>query len=219
MASGVSLSEQAQQNANAFIASLPDDVKHIVGSSMQALMESNIGSQAKNVGDQAPDFSLPNVKGGLSALSDFFETGPVVLSFYRGGWCPYCNLEFKALQSRLEEFKSLGATLIGISPETPDNSLTTVEKNNLQFDVLSDVGNYVVKQYGLSFIVDESMRPLYLKWGINVPEANGDDSYELPIPATYVIDQQGVIRAAHVDKNYINRMDPEDIVVALKSIK
>jgi len=219
MAQSPSLSEQTQQQANDFIASLSEDVQQIVGASMQRLLASEIDKGAKKSGDQAPDFLLPNVRGGQKSLSDYLKAGPVVLSFYRGGWCPYCNLEFRALQARLPEFKALGATLVGISPETPDASLTTVEKNNLEFEVLSDVGNRVIKEYGLLYVVDEKMRPLYLEWGLDVPAANGDGSYELPIPATYVIDRKGIIQAAHVDKNYINRMDPGDIVEALKAIQ
>ncbi|NOX43339.1 MAG: AhpC/TSA family protein [Gammaproteobacteria bacterium] len=219
MAQQPSLTERAQQQANEFIESLDDDSKQTLRLSMQRLSESDIDKNAKRIGDQAPDFCLPSVKGGDRKLSDYLKEGPVVLSFYRGGWCPYCNLEFKALQECLPEFKQLGATLIGISPETPDNSLSTVEKHNLEFEVLSDVGNRVVKEYGLLCIVDQKMRPLYLDWGIDVPESNGDNSYELPIPATYVIDQKRIIQAAHVDKIYINRMDPNDIVEALKALK
>ena len=219
MAQSHSLSEQAQQQANDFIASLSEDVRQIVSASMQKLLASEIDKDAKKIGDQAPDFLLPNVRGGQKSLSDYLKKGPVVLSFYRGGWCPYCNLEFRALQARLPEFKALGATLVGISPETPDVSLTTVEKSNLEFEVLSDVGNQVIKEYGLLCVVDEKMRPLYLEWGIDVPAANGDGTYELPIPATYVIDRKGVIHAAHVDKNYINRMDPGDIVEVLQAIQ
>lgn len=219
MAQTPSLSEQAQQQANDFIASLAEDVRQVVSASMQKLLASGIDKDAKKSGDQAPDFLLPNVRGGQKSLSDYLKEGPVVLSFYRGGWCPYCNLEFRALQARLPEFKALGATLVGISPETPDVSLTTVEKNNLEFEVLSDVGNQVIKEYGLLCVVDEKMRPLYLEWGIDVPAANGDGRYELPIPATYVIDRQGIIHASHVDKNYVNRMEPDDIVEALQAIQ
>ena len=167
----------------------------------QRLLESNITDHAKGVGDVAPPFRLPNIKGGHTSLLELLECGPVVLSFYRGGWCPFCNLEFKALHDKLPEMQALGATLVGISPETLVVSQQTVRDHQLEFEVLSDEGNQVVKDYGLLMVVDEAIRPYYAQWGINIPAANGDESFELPVPATYVIDQTGVIRAAHVDKN------------------
>ncbi len=213
------LAEQTEKAANEFISRLSEDAQKIVGGSFEKLLVSDVAKDAINVGDKAPDFSLPSVRGGNIRLYEALKKGPVILSFYRGGWCPFCNLEFKALQERLPEMKALDATLIGVSPETPDNSLSTVEKHQLKFDVLSDVGNVVVREYGLIMTVYEEVRPLYLEWGIDLPASNGDDSYELPVPATYVIDTDGVIRAAHVDKDYTKRMEPADIVAALRAIK
>jgi len=213
------LNEQTQQALSEFIASLGTEAQQTVGGAFAKLMDSDVAAKAKSVGDHAPDFNLPNVRGGETRLSELLKQGPVVVSFYRGGWCPFCNLEFKALHDCLPEIKALGATLIGISPETPDNSLSTVEKHGLQFEVLSDQGNAVARDYGLVMVLFEEMRPLYREWGINVPEANGDESYELPVPATYVIDPKGVIRAAHVDKDYTRRMEPADILAALRELK
>ncbi len=218
MSEQYTLAEQTRKKASEFIASLPDDVQKTVGGAFEKLMQSGFASNAINVDDPAPDFFLPNVSGGTTRLSEYLQQGPVVLSFYRGGWCPFCNLEFKALQDILPTIKSLGARLIGISPETPDNSLSTVEKHHLQFEVLSDVGNKVAQQYGLVMTVFEELRPLYLQWGIDIPAANGDSSYELPVPATYVIATNGVVRAAHVDKDYTKRMEPADIITALAAM-
>jgi peroxiredoxin len=108
--------------------------------------------------------------------------------------------------------------LIGVSPETPDNSLTTTEKHGLEFEVLSDIGNRTARDYGLIFTVYEEMRPLYLKWGLDVPACNGDDTWELPVPATYLIDTHRVVRAAHVDKDYTKRMEPTQLLEALKQL-
>lgn len=215
MSKQATLAEQTQNRVSEFIASLPDDAQQIVGGAFEKLKQSDFGSNACNVGDVAPDFSLPNATGLSLQLSDYLQEGPVVLSFYRGGWCPFCNLEFKALQDRLPEIKSLGAKLIGVSPETPDNSLATIEKHKLRFEVLSDVGNKVANDYGLVMTVFEELRPLYQQWGIDIPAANGDDSFELPIPATYVIATDGVVKAAHVNKDYTKRMEPADIITAL----
>lgn len=212
------LAEQTQETVEAFIGGLPEEVQQTVGGVMQRLMSSNITDNASNVGDKAPEFRLPNVKGGDTTLSELLESGPVVLSFYRGGWCPFCNLEFKALHDKLPEMQALGATLVGISPEALAVSQQTAQDNALEFEVLSDEGNRVARDYGLVMIVDEAIRPHYMQWGIDIPTANGDETFELPVPATYVIDQSGVIRAAHVDKDYTKRMEPADIVAALRAL-
>ncbi len=212
------LAEQTQETVETFIGGLSEDVQQTVGGVMQRLMSSNIADNASNVGGKAPEFSLPNVKGGETALSELLESGPVVLSFYRGGWCPFCNLEFKALHDKLPEMQTLGATLVGVSPETLAVSQQTAQDNALEFEVLSDEGNRVAREYGLIMVVDEAIRPHYLQWGIDIPTSNGDETFELPVPATYVIDQSGVIRAARVDKDYTKRMEPADIVAALKAL-
>jgi peroxiredoxin len=214
-----SLSDQLGESVGAFISSLPEDDARIVGASFEKLHSSHTAESAIAVGEIAPNFTLPDATGKTLNLHSKLNEGPVVLSFYRGGWCPFCNLELQALQALLPEIKALGANLIGISPETPDNSMTTVEKQQLQFDVLSDVGNSTARGYGLIFTVYEEMRPLYLKWGLDVPASNGDDSWELPVPATYIIDSNCVVRTAHVDKDYTKRMEPGQILTALRNLK
>jgi len=170
-------------------------------------------------GDKAPDFTLPNAKGGSVNLKQALESGSVILNYYRGGWCPFCNLEFRALSKAQPDFKALGARLIGISPETPDTSLSTAEKNRLDYDVLSDEGNVVARQYGLVMKVPEIYRPLYMGMNLDVPVFNGDDSWELPLPATYVVDHEGIIRGGYVDNDYTNRMEPTEIIRVLQSLK
>lgn len=213
-----SYNEVAQQKVQEFIGGLPEDVQHTVLGAMQRLLESDVASQARSVGDAAPDFSLPNASGGQTRLSELVARGPVVLSFYRGGWCPFCNLEFKALHDRLDEFKQLGATLLGVAPETLPNTIQTARDHNLQFEVCSDEGNLVAREYGLVMTVDEAIRPHYLEWGIDLVRANGDERFELPVPATYIIDSNGIIRAAHVNKDYTKRMEPTAIVAALHAL-
>ena len=212
------LKDQLEETVQAFMASLPEDEAQLTAKSFEKLHASDTGDSAINTGDTAPDFELPNATGGTVRLYETLNKGPVILNFYRGGWCPFCNLELQALQSRLHEIKSLGATLIGISPETPDNSLTTAEKHQLDFDVLSDPGNNTTRAYGLIFTIYEEMRPLYLKWELDVPAFNGDDSWELPVPATYLIDKDKAVRAAHVDKDYTKRMEPELILAELRKL-
>jgi peroxiredoxin len=214
-----SLADRLGETVESFMSSLADEDARITGGSFEKLAASQTAENALAIGDTAPDFSLPNVTGDPVSLHDLLDKGPVVLNFYRGGWCPFCNLELQALQARLPEIKALGATLVGISPETPDNSLTAIEKHQLEFEVLSDIGNKTARTFGLLFTVYEEMRPLYLKWGLDVPASNGDDSWELPVPATYVIGSNGVIHAAHVDKDYTRRMEPDAVITALQELQ
>ena len=214
-----SLADRIGETVKSFMSALPENEAQITAGSFEKLYASNIAENAIVAGDIAPDFTLPNITGDPVTLYRALNSGPVVLSFYRGGWCPFCNLELQALQAQLSEFRALGANLIGISPETPDNSLSAIDKHQLEFEVLSDIGNKTASKYGLLFTVYEEMRPLYLKWRLDVPASNGDDSWELPVPATYVIDTASVVRAAHVDKDYTRRMEPAQILATLRELK
>ena len=213
------LNTQIAETVAAFMEQLTPETALVVTASFEKLAASQVAEFAKTIGDAAPDFTLPNAIGRPVSLSGLLARGPVVLSFYRGGWCPFCSLELQALQAIQPEIQSLGATLVGISPETPDNSLSTKQKQQLTFEVLSDQGNRVARDYGLLFQIYDEMRPLYLEWGFDLPAVNGDDSWEIPVPATYVIDPGGVIRAGHVDKDYTRRMEPADILAALHTIQ
>ncbi|OLT60909.1 peroxiredoxin-like family protein [Moorena bouillonii] len=199
-------------------AKLPEEAKAIMAKAGEELANSGIVDNSLNVGDKAPNFTLPNAVGKPVELQDLLATGAVVISFYRGQWCPYCNLELRALQQFLPEIQKLGATLVAISPQTPDNSLSTTEKNHLTFEVLSDVGNKIAKEFGLVFTVPEELRPVYQSFGIDLPAHNGDETFELPIAATYVINSDGTITHAFVDLDYTKRLDPEEIVSALQTL-
>ena len=142
----------------------------------------------------------------------------MVLAFYRGHWCPYCNVALRALQQALPQFRGAGARLMAISPETPDHSMSLIERQKLEYDVLSDAGNRVARDFGLAFKLPESVRPVYERLGITLPAFNGDESFELPVPATYVIDRDGRIRWAHVDADYTKRAEPAQILAALNQI-
>jgi peroxiredoxin len=122
------------------------------------------------------------------------------------------------LQLMMSEIKSLGATLVAISPQVPEKSLATAEQNQLSFEVLSDVGNKVARQFGLVFTLPERLRTIYKQFGADVAEANGDERYELPLAATYVIDVDGIIRYSFVDTDYTKRLEPEEVVKVIKKI-
>ena len=214
----MTLTEQLQEFRNNFRQNVDETIQETMGAATAALKASGILDSVVTEGQQAPDFTLPDVNGQPVRLSDKLKEGSVVVSFYRGQWCPYCNLELRALQNALPDFQKRGAQLIAISPKTPDNSFSTTEKNELTFDVLSDVGNVVAREYGLVFILPEELRPIYSSFGIDLPAHNGDDAFELPIPATYVISQDGAIALASANADYVNRLEPDAIIRALDEL-
>ena len=214
----MSLTAQLQTQKTQFLAQVPTETAGTMGQATQDLIQSGIVDRSIAVGQAAPNFKLPNVTGHQIELQALLQQGPVVISFYRGQWCPYCNLELRALQQVLPEIQALGATLVAISPQTPDHSLSTVEKNELTFEVLSDVGNQVARDYGLVFQLPEQLRPIYQGFGIDLPAHNGDRTFELPIPATYVIGTHGLVIHGFVDPDYTQRLEPEEILNALQSL-
>ncbi|MEM9212853.1 MAG: peroxiredoxin-like family protein [Cyanobacteria bacterium P01_F01_bin.150] len=217
-ATATSLTDAIAQYKAQFRQKVADPIKATMATATQNLIDSGIADRTLKEGETLPDIQLPNATGQIVAIRDLLQAGPVVISFYRGGWCPYCNLELKALQNKLPEIKGLGANLVAISPETPDASLSTAEKNELEFEVLSDVGNQVAKALGLAFTLPEELRPIYSQFGIDIPAHNGDTTFELPIPATYVIAADGTVAFAFVDPDYTQRLDPSKIVDALKAL-
>jgi peroxiredoxin len=186
----------------------------------EARLASEIGTaRCQTAGDVAPGFDLPNARGERVALAGLLARGPVVLSFYRGGWCPYCNIELKGLQQRLDEIQDAGGTLVAVSPELPDVSQDTIARNGLRFEVLSDLGNRVASEYGLDFVLDAELRPIYKAWGADVAARNGDESYRLPMPATFVIDANGTIAESFVDVDYTRRLEPDRIIAVLRELR
>ena len=201
-----------------FLSKAPAEVASLFGQKTVELSKSGILDKAIKIGDKIPSFDLPNVSGENVSIEKALSSGPVVISFYRGQWCPYCNIELQELQKSLAGFKEQGAKLLAISPQTPDNSLSTKEKNELEFDVLSDVGNKVAEKFGLVFSLDQELRPKYQDFGIDVPAHNGDQSYNLPLAATYVVSSDAVVKYAFVSADYTERAEPDEVIQTLKSL-
>ena len=199
-------------------AKAPEEQKKIFEDAIAALAKSTIVKMARKVGDKAPAFELVTGDGSEVTLAGLLKTGPVVVVWYRGGWCPYCNIHLSGLQEVLPEIRSLGATLVAISPEQPKYAEATVRKSDLRFQVLSDLGNIAARRYGLVYTVDDKVLEQF-KGRIDIHEFNGDPSNELPLAATYVIDAKGVIRYAFVDPDYRKRADPADVLAALRKLK
>ncbi|MER6953430.1 peroxiredoxin-like family protein [Streptomyces sp. NPDC000618] len=197
---------------------IPADVRQIMQRAGQELADSGQAARALAVGAQAPLFHLPSATGNPMSLADLLRTGPVVLTFYRGAWCPYCNIALRHLQQHHDAITARGARLVAVSPQVPDESLSLTEKHQLAFSVLSDVGSDTAKQYGLAFDLPDDLAAVYDRLGFDLQRVNGGHPRTLPLPATYVIDREGVIRWAFVDTDYTKRAEPADILAALDAL-
>ena len=164
-------------------------------------------------GDRAPDFSLPNAFGKKILLSQALKSGIVIIKFYRGEWCPICNLDLRAIQQHLPQIRSLGASLIAISPQRPDDALTAIQKNELEYEVLSDPDQEVIKAYNLQFDPGEDY---HQRRDLSV--LNGGGLKTLPVPATFIVNTDQIIEAAHVEANYTERMGPIEMIEVLKGM-
>jgi peroxiredoxin len=212
------LARSLKEQNEAGRARIASDKLAVMDAATAALDASGLAERCLAVGAHAPDFNLRDANGGDVALSSLLEKGPVVLVFYRGGWCPYCSTELRALQARLGDFAKAGATLVAVSPQTPDNSLSTAEKLELSFPVLSDVGNTVARSYGLVYSLPEDLREVYTGFGLDLATANGDDTFELPLPATFVLGTDGVVVWRFANADYTTRAEPDDVVAALATL-
>ncbi|MEV6940765.1 peroxiredoxin-like family protein [Streptomyces sp. NPDC051172] len=197
---------------------IPAEIRQIMQRAGQELADSGQADRALTVGAQAPRFSLRSATGQTVALDDLLVDGPVVLTFYRGAWCPYCNIALRSLQQHHEAITARGARLVAVSPQIPDESLTLTEKHALAFDVLSDIGSDTAKQYGLAFDLPDDLAAVYDKLGFDLQRVNDGHPRTLPLPATYVIDRDGVIRWAFVNTDYTTRAEPADILAALDAL-
>jgi len=193
----------------------PGEAQQIMKQAIDELKETPIIEQALKTGDRLPDLSLPNATGKTVSLQELLKTSRLVITFYRGGWCPYCNLELKAFESALSEIKAKGAQLVAISPELPDNALTTQEKNALTFEVLSDVNNEAAQKLNLVYQLPEALVALYNKFGINLDQSQGNADNALPIAATYIVEQDGTISYHFLEEDYKLRADPKEVLSQL----
>jgi peroxiredoxin len=215
----MTLSAQLRAVTESVRQQAPAEVFSAMEKASTKLATSGLVNQALQRGDRMPDFELPDATGKTVKSADLRKSGLLLVSFYRGEWCPYCNLELRALQEKHAAIATTGAKLVAISPQTPDYSLTTQQKHDLKFPVLSDLGNKVARRFGLVFELDESLRPIYQAFGIDLKAHNGDESFELPVPATYLIGRDGGVLESFVNTDYRSRLEPETAIAWIERAK
>lgn len=187
--------------------------------SIVELKRAKVSEKSIKIGEKMPDFILPNSSNQMTTLNELTQNCNIIVNFYRGNWCPYCKMELMALKKYFAEFKKFNGKIIAIAPENPQQSVQTVEEFDLPFDVLSDTDNKLAKQIGIAYAIPEYLLKVYEKYGLDISKHNSSDKFELPLPATYVLDKEGVVRYTFVTPDYTIRANMEDILDVLQEIE
>jgi peroxiredoxin len=212
------LNQVLEEAKTQFAANTPAEVHMEMFRMILELQQSGLASGLPE-GGKAKDFALKNTHGEVISLYDELSKGPVVLTFYRGGWCPFCNTQLRAYQSILPEIQALGGQLIAVSPQSPDNTLSQKEKEELTFQVLSDTNGLVAAKYNILFDVPAYIQDVMQnRFGLSLAEYNATDLWILPVPSTFMIDESAVIRSAFVNPDFMKRMEPQDILDQLRKL-
>lgn len=212
------LAEKVEKINQSFSRMMSQEEFHSLRDEIRKLAESGLAERALKIGESIPEGQLLNGRNENVDLHAILRNHPLIISFYRGQWCPYCNLELRAFQEALPEIEKLNAHLVAISPQTPEYSLSTGQRNELDFDLLSDVGNQVSRSFGLVFRLSGKMEELYRQYNMLLNQYNGDNSWELPVPATFVVDKNGIIRGRFVNADYTQRANPSEVIAVLHEL-
>jgi peroxiredoxin len=199
--------------------SSPHEMKSAMSAEMSALISSGQAEGALKVGAKAPQFVLPDADGNVVSAADLLKKGPLVVSFYRGVWCPYCNVDLQALEEVADRIRGYGASLVAISPQTPVNSRKSQRENKLSFPILSDKNCELASQFGIRWTPSQALQGVYLNFGTDIGAFNGQGSWAIPMPARYVIARDGTIAYAEIHPNYTHRPEPNDVCPVLERLK
>lgn len=197
----------------------PPEVVATMHKATADLIASGQADRALKSGARAPAFALPDADGQVVRSGDLLARGPLVLTFYRGVWCPYCNMDLQAIEAAAAEFRALGASVVAISPQTAVNLRKAQRDHKLSFPLLGDHGGEVAHAFGLRFHLPDALIALYKSFGNDLAVGNGEPSWTLPMPARYVIGRDGVIAYAEVNPDYTRRPDPSELLPTLKQLQ
>jgi peroxiredoxin len=211
-----SLREQFAERKELIAKYVPAEIQAVHAGVIAELQQQRIAESALAVGAKAPAFELTDHNGNLVSSTELLNKGRVIICFFRGRWCPFCVGQLEAMNLVMPEIQAAGSSLIAISPQTVHQSFFMADQHKLRFPLLSDVGNNVARQFGLVYRVPEFQQAVYRRAFINLPLANGDESWELPIPATYVIEFDGTVTYASCNPDYTERPEPREILSAVK---
>jgi peroxiredoxin len=200
-------------------ARVGETIARLISGDIDDLRTTGKLDRAAKVNDQLPaTANLVDPHNRPFDLARLASEKPLIITFYRGGWCPYCNLELRAYQALLADIHAAGAELVAVSPELPDHTTATAEKNDVSFTVLSDVGGVFAAALGIRFTLSDDVKPFYEKAGHALPDRNGDGTWALPMPATFVIEKGGRIAQAFIEPDYRKRLDPKAALAALNAV-
>ena len=186
--------------------------------STRELIDQRLADRALQVGDVAPEFTLLDSDGNQVSSKELLAQGPLVLTFYRGNWCPYCNLELQALEEAVGDIRSRGASLVAVSQQSQKNSRVSQRQNNLSFPIVTDKNGDIVEKFGLRWSLQPYLTEVFKMFKVDLPIIHEDDKWTLPMPARYVIDQDGSIVYAEVNPDYTQRPEPSDLFPVLDKI-
>lgn len=212
------LNDEAEALRRRFLEQADPAVTERVGAGLAKLLEEHPAGHALGVGDRAPDFKRPEARGRTVQLYRRLAKGPVVLSFYRGGWCPFCSLELRAWCRHVDKLHALGAELIAVSPEAASEAAGSASSQGFGFPVVIDANQAVAESYGLVFELPKAVREAQSMLDAPLDRLNADGTWRLPVPATYLVDPKGIIRWAYADDDYTHRAEPAEVVDALREL-
>ena len=196
---------------------VPAEIQAIHARVVEELKQSGITERALHSGDKAPSFELPDHNGKIVRSSELLATGRLVACFFRGRWCPFCVGQMEVMNAIYPKIKESGASLVAISPQTVQQSYFMEDQHKLRFPLLSDAGNKVAREFGLVYRVPEYQQEIYRRVFVNLPFVNGDDGWELPIPATFILGRNGTLLYASANPDYTDRPEPAEIVSFLST--
>lgn len=217
--SAPSIAQQIDDFNTGFEAQIGDRLAGVFGREQEALRSAGLPDGAVRVGDEVPDATLLTTGGDETTLSAVRGGAVSVVVFYRGAWCPYCNITLRSYQEKLAPaLRERGIALIAVSPQTPDGSSQSATNGSLDFTVLSDPANALAERFGIVTEPSAAARAAHTELGFDVADSNADDTARVPFPSVYVIDEAGVIRFADVHVDYTTRTEPEQILAAVDGL-